>query len=281
MTNKTDHLIILLSKEIRLFLGSSFGVFLFVLFFQPFPLDRFDLNNSLLFVGGLGVIVFVFMAATRISISFIVRNKLISNFGPALVSFIGGAIILVLSSVSFAFYLHYVGGITLSFYIIFKVSLICLIPVIVLRLFDIISTLKQNNEDFIIEKAFTQKRIEKYQEDYQSKSVEFISDSNTDKLNLLISDVIFIKSANNYVEIIYVENDIIKNKLIRNTLTHIEHQLKPFSNFFRCHRICIVNVYYIEKLNSKQNNYFLVMKGLEEQVPVSRQYLLKIKEALG
>ena len=281
MNKKTDHLIRLLSMEIRLYLGSAFGVFLFVLFFQPFPLNKLDFNNSLLFVSGLGAIVFVLMAATRISISLIVRNKRVTSLGPVLVSFMGGSVFLILSSVAFAFYLCYVGGISLSFYIIFKVALICFIPLVVLRLFDKITTLKQNNEDLKIEKAFTQKRIEKYQDDYQSKSVEFISDSNTDKLNLLISDVIFVKSANNYVEIIYNENGDIKNKLLRNTLTNIEHLLRPFSNFFRCHRVCIVNVYYIEKLNTQQNNHFLVMKGLEEQVPVSRQYLLKIKEALG
>ncbi|HEY3389606.1 MAG TPA: LytTR family transcriptional regulator DNA-binding domain-containing protein, partial [Prolixibacteraceae bacterium] len=63
-------------------------------------------------------------------------------------------------------------------------------------------------------------------------------------------------------------------------LKNIEQQLKPYPNFIRCHRICIVNTYYIEKLNRKFSNYWLTIKGSEELIPVSRQYLLKLKEAI-
>ena len=87
--------------------------------------------------------------------------------------------------------------------------------------------------------------------------------------NLLLLETILNKEGDNY-----------KKKLIRNTLKNIELQIKQYSNFLRCHRICIVNLHYIEKLVRYNNNHWLSIKGFEEPVPVSRQYLLKIKEAL-
>jgi hypothetical protein len=58
---RLTHLIRLLNNELGLFLSISFGVFLFVYFFEPFPLDHFDFNYRLLFVAGLSGIVFLFM----------------------------------------------------------------------------------------------------------------------------------------------------------------------------------------------------------------------------
>lgn len=191
-----------------------------------------------------------------------------------------GFIILALSSVAFAFYLHYVGFVSISFYIMFKVVLICLAPPVALGLYDSNNDLRQQNELLIFEKKIIQKQIEKYEEDYLNKSIEFSSDNSLENLTLLIADIAFIKSADNYVEIVYKESDNFKKKLIRNTLKNIEQQIKQYSNFIRCHRICIVNMHYIEKLNTSYNSHWLTIKGYNEQIPVSRQYLLKLKEAL-
>jgi DNA-binding LytR/AlgR family response regulator len=255
-------------------------VFLFVLFFQPFPLDRFDFNNRLIFVAGLGAIVFLFMVIARIILPWLIQDNIQNEQDPVSPSYMGSFIILVLSSVAFTFYLRYVGFVSISFPIMFKVVLICLAPAVALRVSDVIRELKQQNQSLIIEKKIIQKQIEKYEEDYLIKSVEFVSDNNSESLHLLIADIAFIKSADNYVEIVYKEADLFKKKLIRNTLKNIEQQIKPYSNFIRCHRICIVNSHYIEKLNRDYNNHWLTLKGYPEQIPVSRQYLLKLKESL-
>ena len=187
---------------------------------------------------------------------------------------------LALNSVAFAFYLRYVGFVPISFYIMFRVVLICLAVPVILKLYDTVKELKQQNESLIYEKKSIQKQIEKYEKDYLNKSIRFVSENNTEELNLLIADVVFIKSADNYVEIVYKEDENFKKKLIRNTLKNIEQQTRPYSNFIRCHRICVVNTHHIEKLNKSYNNHWLTIKGYNEQIPVSMQYLLKLKEIL-
>ena len=267
-------------KESRILSGISFGIFLFILFFQPFPLDKFEFNNKLLFVAGLGIIIFLFMVVGRIVLPGIIRRITENRRETILPTYIRGFIILALNSIAFAFYMKYVGFVSISFYIMFKIALICLVPPIILWLYDMLNELRLQNESLIEEKKIVQKQIEKYEEDFLNKSIEFISEKNNENLNLLISDVVYIKSADNYVEIAYKEGENFERKLLRNTLKNIEQQIKPYSNFIRCHRICIVNTHYIEKLNKNYNNNWLSIKGYNEHIPVSRQYLLKIKEIL-
>ena len=280
MNKKLDQILLLLKEDLRLFLSISFGVFLFVLFFQPFPLDQFDFNNRLLIVAGLAGIVFLFMLLVRAAILWILQYYDQSAHETDFRNYLGGFIILTLSSVAFAFYLRYVGSVHISFFIMAKVISICLFPPVALGLYDEIKELRQQNELLTIEKEITQKQVAKYEEDYLSKSIQFISENGTENLTLHIADIALIKSADNYVEIVFKEGEHLKKKLLRNTMKNIEHQIQSYSNFMRCHRICIVNTYYIEKLNRKFNNHWLTIKGLNDQIPVSRQYLLKMKEAI-
>jgi hypothetical protein len=258
----------------------SFGVFLFILFFQPFPLESFDFNNRLLIVAGLAGIVLLFLVLVRAASLWIMQSYNHSNNLPTFPSYLGGFIIMALSSVAFAFYLRYVGSVEISFFVMSKVVFICLVPPIVLGIFDDIKELRQQNELLLIEKEIIGKQVIKYEEDYLNQSIEFISDNSAENLSLHVADVAFIKSADNYVEIAYKEGEHFRKKLMRNTLRNIEHQMKPFPNFIRCHRTCIVNIHCIEKLNRQYNNHWLTIRNYQEQIPVSRQYLLKLKEAI-
>jgi hypothetical protein len=282
MNSKLNQLKNLVKNDLGLFLSISFGVFLFILFFQPLPVDRFDFNNRLIFVAGFGAIVFLFMLLVRIIYPWIIQNKDQNKDEIFVVPNpnMGAFSIFVLSSIAFGFYLHYVGLASISIYTMFKGVLICLAPPVILRLYDSYRELKQQNESLLKERKKIQQQVEKYEEDYQNKSIEFISENTAERLTLPIAEVAFIKSADNYVEIVYKEGDDFKKKLIRNTLKNIEQLIKPYSIFIRCHRICIVNTLYIDKLNRNINNHWLTIKGFDEHIPVSRQYILKIKENL-
>jgi DNA-binding LytR/AlgR family response regulator len=183
-------------------------------------------------------------------------------------------------TMAFEFYLRYVGSVHINFFISFKVIILCAVPPVILSIYDTMATLRQQNDLLIVEKKIMQKQVEKYEEDYLNKSVEFISENTNENFTLPIGDVTFIRSADNYVEIVFREGETFKKKQIRNTLKNIEQQIKPYSNFLRCHRICIVNIHFIEKLQRNNESHWLTIKGYNEQLPVSRQYLLKLKESL-
>ncbi len=279
-TNKGNRLIQVIKGELWIISGISLGVFLFILFFQPFPIEFGDFNNSLLIVAGLGIIVFLVFLISRIIYFYIEKKKLVQNPDDITLSYLQGFLIIILSSVAYVFYLRYVGNITVNFYLVFKVILICFATPLVLKLYYLykhlsfqINMLENEKENLIV-----QLKTSKWNN--LNKKIEFFADNEQDNLILLPKDIICLRSADNYVEIVYKEKDLFKKKLIRNTLRNIEQMLKPWSVFIRCHRTCIVNTLLVHNLYKKNNNYIIKIRGYNEEIHVSRQQLFRLKEAL-
>lgn len=89
-----------------------------------------------------------------------------------------------------------------------------------------------------------------------------------------------IKSASNYIEVIYKTYDKISRRLIRNTIKNTEEFFSKYPTLVRCHRSCIVNKNYIQKLEKGHEGLKLVLFDYPQEIHVSRQYALKVKEAL-
>ncbi len=278
MNEKLNRIMLLLKEDFRLFLAIGFGIFLFILFFQPFPLEHLDRNNMLVFDAGMGLIIFCYIAIVRVGLHSFIQNFTQSNHKAKLPYYFGGFCILVFSSVTFAFYLRYVGSVNITFHLMFKVIIICLAAPIILFLYDSRKELREQNNLHLGEKKVLLKEGEELEDDYLNKPIEFVSENKNENLNLTASNIAFIKSADNYVEIVFIERDELKKKLLRTTLKNIELQVKPFPFFIRCHRSFIVNFHFIEKLVRNYGNNWIKISGYAEQIPVSRQYLLKVKE---
>jgi len=259
----------------------SFGVFLFILFFQPFPLEQLDYNNRLLFVTGLGVVYFLVACLILILLPFSTPKWFrISEWesGPP---FLLISMLLVFTVTAFAFYIRYVGKAELSLYIMFKMVLVCLLPLIILLILYknksqaiVIDILQEQNKYYI-------SKIRDFDQIGLEEEIDIISNNKSEKLTLKYKNILYIKSADNYIEIHYLENDMVEKKLIRNTLKNIESQLANQHHFIRCHRASIVNVLYIDKLVHNYGGYSLQLNHLEEKIPVSRQYLIQVKNAIS
>jgi hypothetical protein len=280
MQRKIIWLAKVLSERQRLFMSIGFGIFLFILFFQPFPVDRFDFNNNLLFVAGFGGIVLLLLILVFLIFRWLIRENISDGSEPFHTFYLYELIFIALSSVAFTFYLRYVGGVKISFYIMFKIIFICFIPPVAIRLYEMYNNLRDQNDLLVSEKKIIEGQVDKFENDILHRTVQFVSDNSTEILTLLITEIAFIKSADNYVEIVYKQGESYKKSLIRNTLKNIELQLSDYPNFIRCHRMCVLNKYYIEKLSRSYNNHWVTIKGYPEKIPVSRQYILKLKESI-
>jgi len=268
----------LLSSELSLIISISLIVFLFFLFFQPITAERFDFNNNLIFLSGYGGIIFLIMLFFRILLPLIVTGK--SSDRRNINSSLSFSLMIVSCSVAFAFYTYYVGGIGTTFHNTLQLSLISVISIVVLWQNDIFSKLKQRIETLISEKKQLQKELENFNTDDLHQTVVLTSDNLAEKVQIPITDLAFIKSADNYVEVIFRNQDKFSKSLLRNTLKNTEYQLQSHASFIRCHRTHIVNMHFVEKLTRKFSNHLIIIRDFDEPIPVSRQYLLKIKEAL-
>lgn len=263
--------------DMKIFLWVSLGIFLFILFFQPFTIDQFDFNNRLLVVAGLAAISFILMMVTRSIFPYRETSKTSPEQPSSAPVLLNSIILVALGSVAFAFYLRYVGLIDITFFVMIKVIFICMVPPVSLRLCDVFRELR--NENQFLKSSNENKNTDSGNE-YLSQTIDFTSENSSENLILPAEDVVFIKSADNYVEVTYRDKDMPKTKLLRNTLKKIEVQLETYPDFIRCHRICIVNMHHVQNLESKNQSHWLKIKDYEEPIPVSRQYLLKIKERI-
>lgn len=268
-------------KELGRIFIISFGVFLFVLFFQPFPLETLDYNNRLLYVAGFGAITFLISVLTLIGLPLAFPKWLKTSMWESGPPFILSSIMLVLTATAFAFYIRFVGNSYLSLYILFKIALVCLIPIIILVILyknkyqeRMIDLLREQN------KAYSSK-INEYEQKNEEKEIELFSSSKTDSLILLPYSIICIQSADNYIEIYYIENDMPEKKVIRNTLKDIEAQLASYKHIVRCHRTCLVNVHFVDKISRNSMGYYFKIGELDKTFSVSKQYVISLKNAIS
>lgn len=265
-----------LKYNLRLSTGISIGMFMFFLFFQPLDLKNADLNNRLVIIAGFGFITFFILGLNLIFLPFVFPKFFQTGKWNLIRDIILNAWIWILISIAYTFYARYVGLIEITYDSMFKLLLLGLAPVAILVVGNQNKILKrylQNALELI-------KKLDQEEKEEEGPEAEFTfeSDNKSESLKVDLNTVALIKSANNYIEIFWKKDDEVHKKLIRNTLTKIEDQLKSFPNFIRCHRTALINKSYVLKLVGGSQGLHVRLDGFDELIPVSRQYSMKVKE---
>ena len=260
----------ILNAFLRIGFGIALGLFLFILFFQPFKLDNTDVNNYILTIAGFSGITFLLIGVLQIIMPWSFPKRLNRKNWDLKREIILQFLLWVLNSVAWAFYIVYVADVKLSMYLEVKIVILSLAPPLIILFIKEIRSLRMQLDGLIV------KHREKRQE-----HIELVSENRSEKLALASGELILVKSSENYVEIQYMAGGSGTKKLLRTTFKSIEDQLRPFSQMIRCHRSYIVNMDQVIKLHREYGRIYLKMNGIEEDIPVSRQYLLGIKNALG
>lgn len=105
----------------------------------------------------------------------------------------------------------------------------------------------------------------------------FITVNKSDSIVVINKSEIIYCCAYNKKTHIYVEEGCFE---CRHTLEQLENSLEPY--FFRCHRSYLVNVHYIREIAPMFNQTYIIrLKNSRVEIPVSRNYAVKIKEFLN
>ncbi len=112
---------------------------------------------------------------------------------------------------------------------------------------------------------------------------EFTITDETSKTHLTLTEnnLLYIQSANNYLEIHYLKEGLPNKQLIRNSIKAIE-AIFTGSKIIRCHRSFMVNTSQIELAKKVGSSYQLQLKNLENtQISVSKSYHSELKKHLS
>lgn len=92
------------------------------------------------------------------------------------------------------------------------------------------------------------------------------------------SQLLFIKSDGNYLELMIGETDKVKKELLRNRVKNILEELP--SVFIRCHRSYVVNLEKVRSVDGNARGYELTLANTELKVPVSRNLAADVLAAI-
>jgi len=106
----------------------------------------------------------------------------------------------------------------------------------------------------------------------EAQFVTIVGENKKEKISFPSEQLLYISSEKNYASIFYLDNEKVKEKLIRNSLNKIEKQLKDFPSIIRCHKSYIVNSNHVEKIEGNARNYLLKLTELDFLIPVSRKF---------
>lgn len=111
-----------------------------------------------------------------------------------------------------------------------------------------------------------------------STLISIITQQKSDDFELDIARFLYAKADGNYLEV-FLEKEGAASKLIkRMTLKELEQQLEPFPGFLKTHRSYLVNLQKVIHVKGNAQGYFLQLKGVNEEVPVSRGMISKFEE---
>ena len=106
------------------------------------------------------------------------------------------------------------------------------------------------------------------------------SNDENQNIELQASDILFLKAAQNYVEVFYVSDHQVKRILLRNTLKSLFQDLKDSKVFIFCHRSYVLNIQQVATINGNSRGYKVLLRHYNEPIPVSRQKAQEFEEAI-
>lgn len=267
-----------LKFNLQSFLGIITGLFIFLLFFLPLDPPEADFNKKVLILSGFAIITFFLLNLFRIllpmllpvffkSENWTVRKEIVLHF-----------FFLLFNTVAYAFFARYVGLIQISFHLVVNIVLISLAVVVAFVIINEYKFLRKRLYPLLVQQQFVEIPETGSAGD---TGIEFESADRTERFMLFPEQIILIKSADNYIEIIFKQNDKVNRRLLRSTLKRAELSVSKYPFLLRCHRSFIVNSGCIHAVHKTDDGLKLELTDYPHMVNVSRQYVIKVKELLN
>ncbi|MBI9065953.1 MAG: LytTR family transcriptional regulator [Salinivirgaceae bacterium] len=265
-----------LRRNAKMIFFISISIFVFLLLFQPLEISSIQNREKFLLIVGLGVITFL-----ALSLNLLILPSLLPNIFLKKEWIVWKEIfwnLWTLFIISFGYFLSYktLGILEFDFYMMVKLILIAFFPLTLLIVFNqnrlLRLHLKTANE--------LNDRLKESKHD-QDKLVHFDSEYQKDKLLLKARLLLFIRSADNYIEVFWKDGNKINRRLVRSTLAKAQELLIDYNFIFKCHRSFIVNINFIDKVEGNSQGYKLFFEDIDFEIPVSKIAVDELKKKVS
>lgn len=263
--------------KIKFILALSVLVMSFIFIFKPFGFINYA-NNKLIASLGFGLVTFVCLFIGNQVLKRQMQNTFFKKW-TLLHEITYTFFLLLLISFANLFYLSgLIANLSVSistfYYTFFLTFSIGILPISTMVLIRYHQTLK-NNLNRLVQGDYHPNNQE------ETKKLTFTSLNKTDNdFSIDFSNFLFAEAIKNHTHIYYIEDDKVKTKSLRNTLTNVLEQIKDNNNIFRCHRSFLVNLTRIKTAKGNSNGYKILLQRYEHPIPVSRKYTPEFQQII-
>ena len=253
------------------------GFVLFVLYFQPFGINFFRSERDGYFVLGAGIM----SAGTLFANTLILPGIMPKVFDPSKWTIrkemVWNVWLFINLFVIFSFMAWFVKQIQFTDLPIFRTGALALLPLVLFNLINYNRALKDKMVSVLDNSRRHLFRDEK-PEIVTNIDVQLVAGNGKDIFSAKTEDILVFHSSGNYIEIFWLDNQIMKKKLFRQSFAVVEKYMNKKSQFVKCHRCWMVNLAKIESLSGNSKGYFVAIKNLGFKVPVSRNNISSFRK---
>jgi hypothetical protein len=253
----------------------SVGVPLFLILLQPFDIGLLAKRDKYYLVIGFGVITFLSLSLYLLYIPSLFPKKFTSSKWNVKKEILWNTWILFTILTGYFFYCKTLAVLKFDFNLVIKLILTAIIP---------ISALIIINQNRMFRSRYKlSDEINKKLKDHKEildKIIYFNSDYQKDSLAIKVNLLLFIRSANNYIEVFWKDGDSVKNQMVRCSMAYAEELLKEHKFIVKCHRSYIVNINHIDRFEGNLQGYKLYFERIDFPIPVSKNFASKLQELI-
>jgi hypothetical protein len=263
------------NNTIRLILFTAVFALLFINIFKPFDSRHWYAISDLKYFVFASLIVLVGMLVVVISrvimLAFVKKNAITQlQYGAWVLAEI------LSMSMFYALFTKFIPKenasrdfIQIFYDSILHASLILLLPYAILWLY-----FSWREKNAILQQL---KLEEKTAEVPKKNLIAFKDEKGEFKISIVLENLLYVDSADNYATIHYLNKSKLSHFLIRNSLKWMEENLTKESPLVRCHRSYIVNLDKVKVLRKTKDGIFLELDALNTpDIPVSKTYYERV-----
>lgn len=253
--------------KLALCLSTTIFFYLFLIFFLPFGIDNYNPNHEYTF----DFLFEIFKFASALFIVFLFNEFAMHTLIVKTTSLKNIVIwsiwtLLLLSTVTFYIY-NFLGDWHDYLFISYLGFLVNVSSVLI---FPLIGTF------FFFRYRFLQTQIEHILTTKEGsidadQLISFKGQGSRDEITLSVSNFLYGRAQDNYVELYYVEQNNIKKFLIRSSFRKLINSIDALT-IKRCHRSYMVNLLHVNAIKGVSQEMILNLAPFDSSIPVSKSY---------
>jgi len=256
------------------------GFVLLVLYFQPFGINFLKSEHDGYFVLGAGIMGAGSLFANTVILPGIMPKVFDSSRWTIRKEMVWNIWLFSNLFVMFSVMAWFVKQIEFTDLPIFRTGALALLPLVLLNLINYNHSLKDKMVSVLDNSRRHWFKEEKQDigEVTNEAAINIVAENGKDQFSARLDDLLVFHSSGNYIEIFWLDHQVCRKKLFRQSFAVVEQYLDKNPEFLKCHRCWLVNRSKIDTFTGNSKGYFLQINKLGFNIPVSRNYISEFRK---